>query len=241
MNSYRNSHTSFEISSTYDAKFKYRVDSLIWDDFVKPYVRSILKKSAHSKSDKYMDFACGTGRLLKLGNSVFGHASGIDISKNMLSVARKRVPNAKLYCLDVTREDSKEIGEFDCVTMFRFLKNAEPELREEVLRWLYSHMPKGATLIVNNHGNSSSLQGLVTRLAFWLPDELKNLLSRRETQKLLKNAGFDVVSCEGFRILPSLFGRPVFGRWLQSKLERFCRQLNLGRFGGELVFVAIRR
>lgn len=239
-NSYRDSHTSEEVSLNYDSKFSYRVDSLIWDVFVKPYVRKNMKIASDNGACSYLDFATGTGRLLKVGQGIFETTTAIDISENMLKEARQRVPQAQLICTDVTRDDTSDIGLFDCVTMFRFLRNAEPDLREAVLKWLAAHIPSGGTLIVNNHGNSTSLQALVARLAFWLPAEAKNLLSEAETYAMLEKAGFSIISCEGFRILPSILGRPFLGSWLQAKLERLCRKLGLGRFGGELVIVAAK-
>lgn len=239
--SYRDSHKNEDISQNYDYKFSYRVDSLIWREFVKSYVSANLEKAKEAGASNYMDFASGTGRILKVGHSIFGSSTAIDISENMLKVAHQRVPEAQLFCLDVTRDDTSKIGLFDCVTMFRFLRNAEPALREAVLEWLSRHMPSGGLLIVNNHGNTTSLQGLIAKLAFWLPTEKRNLLSRKETYALLEEAGFSVVSCVGFRVLPSLFGRPVFGHWLQAKLEHACKKLGLGLLGGELVIIATKK
>jgi len=238
--SYRNSHKSEEVSQSYDYKFSYRVDSLIWREFVKPYVREKLEQAKNNGASTYLDFATGTGRLLKVGHNIFDSATAIDISENMLKEARRRVPDAKLFCLDVTHDDTANIGLFDYVTMFRFLRNAEPALRKEVLEWLNRHISDGGLLMINNHGNTHSLMGLITRLAFWLPEEKKNLLSRKETYTLLEKAGFSVVSCTGFNILPSLFGRPMFGHWLHPKIERLCKKLGLGLFGGELIIIAIK-
>lgn len=242
MKSYRQSHIEASVASLYESQFAERVDSLIWDVFVKPWLFERLQTAREAGTQRYLDFACGTGRILKVGHKVFGNATGIDISESMLSYARNRVPDAHLRCLDVTREDesTNEIGTFDCVTMFRFLRNAEPELRRGVLHWLAKHMEKNAVLVVNNHGNTTSVLGFIQKLAFWLPDEERNLLSRQQTFDLLAEAGFSVESWDGYRILPSVFGRPILGRRLQARAERFCRRLGLARFGGELVIVARR-
>ncbi|EZH81607.1 SAM-dependent methlyltransferase [Ectopseudomonas composti] len=230
------------VASLYESQFAERVDSLIWDEFVKPWLFERLQTARDNGAQRYLDFACGTGRILKVGHNVFGNAQGIDISESMLSYAKQRVPAAHLHCLDVTRDDNSanEIGAFDCVTMFRFLRNAEPELRRDVLHWLAKHMNKNALLVVNNHGNTTSMLGFIQKLAFWLPDDERNLLSRQQTFDLLTEAGFSVESWDGYRILPSLFGRPILGRRLQTWAERSCRRLGLARFGGELVIVARR-
>ncbi|NII11441.1 class I SAM-dependent methyltransferase [Oleiagrimonas sp. C23AA] len=240
MTSYRKSHIGAGVGERYDAKHAIRVDALIWNDFVKPQVRKEFEHAASEGAASYLDFACGTGRLLKLGHTVFGESVGIDISENMLMVAQRRVPDAQLKCVDVTRSPPSDIGCFDCVSMFRFILNAEPELRRDALKWIADHMNRGATLIVNNHRNSASISGFFSRLAFWLPKDAKNILSRREMVEILRVAGFSLVRCEGFRILPSIFGRPLFGRKLQVRGERLCRRMGLGRFGAELVMVAMR-
>lgn len=242
LKSYRHSHMQASVAAQYESQFAERVDSLIWDEFVKSWLFDRLQTARDNGAQRYLDFACGTGRILKVGHKAFGHAEGIDISESMLSYAKQRVPQALFHCLDVTHDNSfaKEIGKFDCVTMFRFLRNAEPELRIAVLQWLAEHMNEGGILIVNNHGNTSSILGFVQRLAFWLPDDARNLLSRQQTFDLLNDAGFSVESWDGYRILPSIYGRPVLGRRLQAWAERLCRKLGLARFGGELVVVARR-
>lgn len=239
--SYRDSHKDSIVSTNYDSFFSSRMDSILWDNFIK----ELLLKELISEKDKgatnFLDFATGTGRVLKVGNKVFDKISAIDISKNMLIEAKKRVPNAKFYCLDVTRECDDSIGEFDCVTLFRFLKNAEHDLRVAVLEWLFEHMPSNGLLIVNNHGNTFSIKNLIAQFAFWLPKNAKNQLSIRETIHLLDDCGFTVYKYEGFGILPTIYGKPIFGRLLQTKLEYILKGLGLSSLGHELVFFARKK
>lgn len=240
MNSYRESHIGTQRGEKYDARAAVRADALIWDTFVKPWVRTELRRAKDGGAAVYLDFACGTGRLLKVGQAIFGKSTGIDVSEDMLAVARTRVPDATLLRVDVTQSPSSDIGYFDCVTLFRFILNAEPALRADALRWLSQHTRHGAVLIVNNHCNAASYSGLLAKAAFWLPKNARNTLSRRQVFQMLGEAGFSVVRCEGFRVLPSVFGRPVLGRWLQAWGERVCKRLGLDRFGAELVVVAVR-
>lgn len=240
MKSYRESHLDAEIAENYESRFSAKVDSLIWDDFVKPWLERRLCAVREGGARSYLDFACGTGRVLKVGFRVFGGGTGIDVSERMVDFARQRVPEADFYCVDVTRKKDLDFGKFDCVTMFRFLLNAEPELCREVLEWIAAHMEPGATLVVNNHGHAASAFGLVQKLAFWIPRSERKYLSRKDVFRMLEGAGFFVESCDGYRILPSIGGRPVFGRRLQASLEKLSLGLGLGRFGSELVIVAKR-
>lgn len=238
--SYRESHKSPEVAAQYDHWFVNRVDSLVWDGFVKPWLHNALQDAKARGATRYLDFACGTGRILSQGARYFAVPTGIDVSGEMLARAARRVPEAKLHCIDVTREESGHLGPYDCVTLFRFIRNAEPELRHQVLDWIWRHTTDGAVLVLNNHGHSASISGLVQRLAFWLPAEKRNRLSRRETYALLESAGFQVMECRGFQIMPSLFGRPILGRRLQTAVERILVKLGFGKFGYELVIVARR-
>lgn len=240
MNSYRESHIRTEVADRYDQFFENRVDSLIWDRFVKPWIHGVLESVKEQGARSYLDFACGTGRILKQGARTFEKPTGIDISENMLATAKMRVPSAILHCLDVTKQDSEHIGRFDCVSMFRFLRNAEPDLRKDVLDWIWRHTKEGGILIVNNHGHSSSISGLIQQLAFWLPPSRRALLSRKQMYRLIEQSGFTVLECRGFQVLPGVFGRPILGRWLQEIAERALLRLGLGRFGYELVVVAQR-
>jgi len=241
--SYRKSHVGPGIGKRYDQAHAGRLDSLVWDEHVKPLLRELLAREAglHSAS-RYLDFACGTGRILKQGLAFFPEGIGVDISIDMLTEARARVPGAQLIQADVTNDSLPEQlnGMFDCVTMFRFLLNAEPELRRSVLKWLAAHMHPGAALIGNNHMCSASVGGLLTHLARTFSGSSKNVLSRKEVESLLVQAGFRIEAWHGFRVLPSLRGKPALGWWLQRRLERVALTLGLGRFGVEQVFVARR-
>lgn len=241
MNSYRESHKEKSVSKNYDQFFSRRIESKIWSLLVKPVVTAALEKEKNKGAKEYLDFATGTGRVLKCASQIFDSPTAIDISSNMLKEAKARVPNANFHCLDVTRDNTDSIGSFDCITLFRFIRNAEPELRVSVLNWLHEHMNDDGLLIVNNHGNSTSTQSLVARLAFWLPKEARNQLSRDETFSILESCGFEIEEWKGFRIIPTIYGRPIFGEKLQIKLEILMRKIGMERFGGELLIFARKK
>ena len=49
-----------------------------------------------------LELGCGTGRVLKLMEDQFSELHGIDISKEMLSIAHERLPRAYLYHMDMS-------------------------------------------------------------------------------------------------------------------------------------------
>ncbi len=236
MKSYRESHTQKGKGEAYDKSHENKYDSIIWSDFVKPYLKNILRNSSEKGAKKYLDFACGTGRILNQSNCFFDDITGIDISEEMLKVAKKRAPNAHFYCQDVTVNKSIS-STFDCVTLFRFILNAEPSLREEVFKWLYEHMEHDSVLIFNNHMNLYSSRGIVTWLAKCFGNKQINYLTKKQIKHDLRLIGFTIVSCKGFWILPTFNGKPIIGSKLQTWLERLLLKLGFGFLGAEQVFV----
>ncbi|MBN8507272.1 MAG: class I SAM-dependent methyltransferase [Burkholderiales bacterium] len=112
---------------------------------------------------RYLDFACGTGRVAAAVAPLCQSALGIDISSSMLSVARQKVPRVTFRQADLTTEDP-DLGEFDLVTSFRFFGNAQDELREGALRAIVKRMAPAGYLIINSHRNPRSLASLFDRL-----------------------------------------------------------------------------
>ena len=238
MTSYRTSHVGSRRGEQYDAAHAGKVDSHIWDTFIKGFLCQQFAASVAGGATRYLDFACGTGRVLKLGSKYFPAPLGIDISEDMLAVARERVPDATILCGDVTSGEEFAISQFDCVTLFRFLLNAERPLSMDVLHWLSEHMPSGSRLIGNNHMNLASFRGILTATSNTLRGTKHNYLSRRSTTKMLEESGFRIVRWSGYRVLPTIKGKPIFGKTVQLGLEKIARRLSLGRFGSEQIFVA---
>ena len=54
----------------------------------------------------HLDFACGTGRIAATLQERVTKTTGVDISAEMLSVARNRLPGAELVCGDMVADPS---------------------------------------------------------------------------------------------------------------------------------------
>src|SRR3984957_3720645 len=64
------------------------------------------------------DFACGTGRVLQFLSRRYPAPVGIDISADMLALARRRCPGAAFVLGVVTADPSLAPGPFDLITAF---------------------------------------------------------------------------------------------------------------------------
>ena len=97
-----------------------------------------------------LDVACGTGVLIPdyLARNV-GSVTGVDISPEMIRIAKSKFPEVTFFCADV--ETLEEIGKFDRIMVY----NAFPHFPdpEKLIRALSSHLNPGGSLTVA-HGMS---------------------------------------------------------------------------------------
>jgi SAM-dependent methyltransferase len=215
--------------------FEGSFDSWMWQ-MQSDYVAAVLDRRFPHGIDDYLDFACGSGRVLAMIAPRAAHAVGVDVSEKMLAVARERAPAATLEQRDITRE-SEAAERFAVVTAFRFFLNAEPGLRRDALRALHARLEDGGLLIVNLHGNPWSLRSVgatVRRLALREPI---NYLSLREFAALLHQTGFEIQEWRGFGLLPARAFK-AFGPRLPEAAEALTRRFPvLQRVCIELVLV----
>lgn len=144
-----------------------------------------------------IDIGTGTGRMLKLLGSFADSAVGIDISPEMLTVARSNLHAAGLGKVMVRRADMYGLPypdrSFDTVTMDHVLYQADSPERaiREAARIL---RPEGQFLVVDfcNHGRERENPGVGE-------DDLENwLAAARLNCKELRHVGgeaFDVLLC----------------------------------------------
>lgn len=163
--------------------------------------------------ERYLDFACGTGRVLAHLESRFPESIGLDISESMLATARGRVKGARLICADATREPEAVPGPFDCITAFRFFLNAQPDLRDEAMALLASKLrDELSVLVFNVHGNSRSSRWLAARTTRFR-DRTYNELSRAAVVRLIQRHGLELVEWHGLQYLDA-----GLYKWLPSRL-----------------------
>lgn len=112
---------------------------------------------------RYLDFACGTGRVTETVAPLAAASTGVDISPTMLEEARRKCPNTRFELVDLTAQDP-DLGTFDLITSFRFFGNAQEGLRDAVLGALVKRLERGGHLVINSHRNPSALFARVQRL-----------------------------------------------------------------------------
>lgn len=194
----------------------------------------------------YLDFACGTGRVLRFMETSVARARGIDVSRSMLSLARERGVQAELLRADITAAGFAVEDRYDLITAFRFVLNAEPALRLAGLRALAARLrdPR-SRLVFNVHAHLPS-----HKLVGWAyhrlhrtgaqPLEQSNYMTTGQVRQLAEAAGlriesvfgYDMLSGKALRLLPyeALFA-----------VERRLSGTSVGeRLGAHQLYVAMR-
>jgi SAM-dependent methyltransferase len=173
------------------------------------------------------DFACGTGRAIRLLHGTVRAAYGYDTSTMMLDRARQSGIRARLLEIpdsgpapEPVRTDGPTL-----VTVFRFLLNAPDELRDRAIAFAATALPDPAAglLVVENHGNTRSARHL--RHTRRSGNPWFNELSHAEVGRVLRRHGFTVVARRGFAIFPSgAYARPWL-RWLARRIDDLTARL----------------
>jgi SAM-dependent methyltransferase len=198
---YRSSHVGSELAGRYDAGFRdpHSAQGLTWL-IEQKILESIIGRHVPSSASA-LDLACGTGRILALLERHVPRPVGVDVSADMVEVARATCHRAELVVGDVTRRPELVAPEYDLVTSFRFLLNAEPELRADALTFIRRVLAPRGVLIVNFHLNPWSARGLYLQ-ARWLGRRRIPMMSPRSARRLLRGAGLEVVEVVGYDYLP---------------------------------------
>ena len=113
---------------------------------------------------RYLDFACGTGRITTTVGPLCRQSVAVDISPSMIEVARQKLPATTFHLCDLT-QDELDLGSFDLITSFRFFGNAQDDLRENALRAIVKRLAPGGNLVINSHRNPRALYALFDRLS----------------------------------------------------------------------------
>jgi SAM-dependent methyltransferase len=209
MNDYRRSHLAPDCAAKFDGHYTWGKGQLYWQNFEKPYLENLFARLRQECPGRYLDFACGTGRILQLGFPHFAESVGIDVSNVMLAEARRRVPGARFIQADVM-VNPPPTGTFNVISLFRFILSAEHYLREGVLLWLRSVIARDGVLVLNNHLNGRSPLGVIHRVDNIRHGRPGAPPSDRDIEMLLQRCRFKVFEQYGFGVIPPWRDRRLF-------------------------------
>ena len=235
---YRASH--LEKGDEYDAA----IESAAFDAYLACVERDLLLRLVPrlfpTGVERYLDFACGTGRITAVVAQFARESIGVDVSASMVARAREKCPATKFVMRDIT-VDPIGLQAFDLVTAFRFFGNAEPELRYSALRAIGELLAPGGYLVLNNHRNAASTHNRLLRLR--KRSDGADLTLPMLTE-LLRASGFEVVSviAIGAWLLRYRWcRRSILESSWAHRLERLSRLPGVAGLSPDMIVVARRQ
>lgn len=241
---YSDKFVSAEAAVAYDSAeySSSSVGNLLWE-MEKDILRELLHRLTPNMKLRYLDFACGTGRIVSFIAPFAVSSTGIDISAEMLTLARKRSPETHFFCKDISSEDTVE-GTYNLVTSFRFLSNVDPQTRRAALLALRARMEPEAILVINTHTNPLSYKMFFlawhTVRGIFGGNVHTRYLSTNTMRQILNETGFEVVETIGYGFIPGKLLRLL--SWNSAlALERFFFRIPLLRTFGVNQIAVCRR
>ncbi|MDP1725485.1 MAG: class I SAM-dependent methyltransferase [Bacteroidota bacterium] len=215
--------------------------SVLWEIEKEKLINHLKNFCNTNKNIRYLDFACGTGRIVSLVEAFVEESNGIDISQSMLDRAAQKTKHTNLIQGDITKDVNIIKGKYDLITTFRFVLNANPELREEALGILSEKLQsRDSWLIFNMHTNKYSyafLSYLWIKIFGQSKDkDLKRFMSINDCKLLARKAHLDIVKIEGLGFLSSKIFR-ILPHFLGLNIEKTLSKIPLiNLLGTDLIF-----
>lgn len=221
---YRESHLDKGVR--YDASLAESPFDAYMASWERKHLPDVVRRFFPDGPQRYLDFACGTGRITEQVAPMARQSTGVDISPTMIEEARKKCPQTRFHLADLTQQDP-DLGEFDLITSFRFFGNAQDELREGALRAITKRLTRGGHLVINSHRNPRALYALLNRMTGGTAGSMD--LHLPKLRGLLERHGLDIVWLQ-----------PI-GAWMfrtslmvSTRADEARALKNEARFGGEM-------
>lgn len=242
---YRDQFISPEAAVSYDFSeySSSSVGNLLWQ-IEKDILQDLLRRLTRNMKIRYLDFACGTGRIVSFIAPFATSSTGIDVSEEMLARARERSPQTIFLCKDISSEGAVDGGTYNLVTSFRFLSNVDPQTRRTALLALYARMDPEAILVINTHTNPFSYK--IFFIAWHAVRKLfggnvhTRYLSAGTMRQILNEAGFEVIDTIGYGFIPGKL-LPLLSMRYALVLERLIFRIPLLRVFGVNQIAVCRR
>jgi SAM-dependent methyltransferase len=187
------------------------------------YLRGLVTREFGGNAPVQHDFACGTGRAIRILHGLVRAAHGYDTSAEMMAKAAEVGSRAEFHQVpaDGPVPAPAAAGTPAVVTMFRLLLNVDDAIRDRALAFAAKALPDAGAgiLVVENHGNASSVRHLRARRhngERWFAE-----LSHEQVARLFAKHGFEIVERRGFSMLtPSMHAHPL-ARAADAAARRF--------------------
>ncbi|WP_025273879.1 methyltransferase domain-containing protein [Haloglycomyces albus] len=207
------------------------------------WLRSFIREAFPDPPVHY-DFACGTGRAARMVDGTVAVTHGYDPSHAMLAKARDLGTPGHLHHIDPVGpvpELDMDPQRHNLVTAFRLLLNVEESVRDRFMEFASAALPKAESglLVVENHGNASSIRRLRRTFGRLDTNSWFQELSHREVEELFDHHGFELVGIHGFTLFTQGFYRQPL-KFVARPTDAVLCSL-IGRWCTNVVYVGRRK
>ena len=207
------------------------------------FLRRVVTRTFPRRPPVQHDFACGTGRAVKLLHGLVRAAHGYDPSTAMLDRARATGVFARWHEIPASGPipAPATVDTPVIVTVFRLLLNVSDDVRNRAIAFAAGALPDAGSglLIVENHGNASSLRHLRHRRH--IGDPWYAELSHTQVADLLAQHGFTIVGRWGFALCPPGAYRRAWLRPVACLIDDVTSRLGwFSRYATDVLYLARR-
>lgn len=216
----------------YDKKISNKFELFVWD-LEKYFLKNATDVFLKGKKDiQYLDFACGTGRVIAFFVNEIGinDATGVDTSEGMLVEARKKT-SANFICGNIVEnKDLLKDQKFDLITIFRLFLNLEKNNGEIILKNVSRYLKDDGYIVLNNHINRYSFIGF----QFWVrrllgSKKIINTATQREFEKMIRDSSLKIEKIYKFTFLPGRNNVILLPRNVLRGVELFISKIPIIR------------
>lgn len=187
---------------------------------------------------RHLDFAGGTGRISTFTTDRCDEQYILDISENMLTVARERLPDCNIICKGFN-DEIPELDEikFDLITAFRFFPNAEGDLRLQAMQFISNKLSKGGIFVCNNHRNFWSPSYFFSRLTL---SGGRTGMTHKQMLSLAEHSKLKLVETYSMGVIPQTEMKTMLLSWgVTKRIENLIFKISAKRhlMGYDIVYV----
>lgn len=159
-------------------------------------LRRVIRKYKRSASNRLLDVACGTGYHIQHLNRYFD-CTGMDASRSMLVIARRRNPQVRFYLKDMIGFDLK--AEFDVITcLFSSIGHLRTrKSSQQAIHQMAKHLAPGGVLLIEPFLQPEEIINNYSYLNVYQDNDLKIArLSHTRVRKRIAVLDFHYAICE---------------------------------------------
>ena len=210
-----------EYAQTYDEGLKELLGGGDIEKFAKYKIQLIKYLCSVPCNGSILDFGCGTGRSLKYFREFFLEKEvsvfGCDISKESLKVAKKTVPDAKLFLNTTVEEFNSFEATYDVVMIACVLHHIDPNERQQWIKAIVKKLKPKGKIAVFEHNLLNPATKRIVKKPENRADDVNWMLRMPEIENLLLCEDSMNLVWKGYTLFSPL--RPPFITYLERSLK----------------------